>query len=79
MAAVADQIEPAARDMIGDGDEMLIAAASIAISTKRQADALEKIAGALTSGEGLDGLHGTISNMAWEAGRSFQAGTRTDR
>jgi hypothetical protein len=48
---------------------------SQAISLKRIADAL--------SGTGLDdlitGLHGPLPNLAWEAGRSFAAGQRTDR
>ena len=45
---------------------------SQAISLKRIADVLEKV-------PDLSSLHGDITNMAWEAGRSFQAGTRTDR
>lgn len=44
---------------------------SIAISLKRVADALTTV--------NVGDLHGTITNMAWEAGRSFAAGQRTDR
>lgn len=64
-----DKLEPEAAQ-IADG--MKAAMVSQAISLKRIADGLTAIgdAGALT---------GTISNMAWEAGRSFAAGQRTDR
>jgi hypothetical protein len=40
MAAVADEIETDAKEMIGDAPDMLVAAASIAISLRRIADLL---------------------------------------
>lgn len=49
---------------------------SIAISLKRIADAIEK--------QGLiisipESLHNDLTTIAWEAGRSFKAGTETGR
>jgi len=55
------------------------AAVSAAISAKRQADALEAIAGVLTGSGDQAALFGMMQNLMWEAGRSFQAGLRTDR
>lgn len=54
-----------------------IAQASIAISLKRLADVADK----LTVGnyDAIIALTSFIQNIAWEAGRSFQQGTRTDR
>lgn len=43
---------------------------SVAISLRRIADSLD----GLKTGEGMDGLHGAITNIAWEAARSFAAG-----
>lgn len=45
MAAVADQIEPAARDFIGDAPDEMVAQASMAISLKRIADAMTGVGG----------------------------------
>lgn len=64
MAAVADSIEPDAKALIGDGaDDALVAAASIAISLKRLADAIHR-----DVGEGLptflDQLHGVLSDAS---------------
>lgn len=73
MAAVADEIEPDAKALIGDGaDDALVAAASVAISLRRIADVL-------TGGGEQAALFGMMQNLMWEAGRSFQAGLRTDR
>lgn len=69
------KLEDEAFLMFGDDCQSLYLS-SIAISLKRIADRLD----ALGSGEDMDPrLHNTITNLAWEAGRSFQAGTRTDR
>lgn len=57
------------RDQVTVGDTHI--QLSIAISLKRLADVL-------ASGS-LEGLHGTITNMAWEAGRNFAAGQGTGR
>lgn len=54
------------------------AAASISISLKRIADALDR----LTTPETLlssPEIHGAVTNLLWEAGRAFAAGQRTDR
>jgi hypothetical protein len=59
------------RGTVGDTEHEHVVS-SIAISLKRIADVL--------TGE-ADGaaLQSLVTNLAWEAGRSFQAGTRTDR
>lgn len=49
---------------------------SKAISAKRQADALERIAEFLTNPDSLIQFHGQMTNLAWECGRSFAAGQR---
>ncbi len=69
--------EPAAAMFLYAGQDLWLA--SMALSAKRSADALEKIASML-GGEGdTAALHHTIGSLAWEAGRNFQAGLRTDR
>lgn len=50
----------------------ILAEISTAISAKRQADALERIAGAVT-GEGSHQLH----NLFWELGQQFGRGQST--
>lgn len=70
--AVADQLEPAARDMVGDVDDLTVAAASIAISLKRLADLAPP-------GFDFASINNNIEQLAWGAGRSFEQGRRTDR
>lgn len=48
---------------------------SAAVSLKRIADVLER----LEKLEVTPGMFHTVQNLAWEAGRSFQQGIRTDR
>lgn len=48
---------------------------SKAISLKRIADVLER----LEKLEVTPGMYHTVQNLAWEAGRSFQQGIRTDK
>jgi hypothetical protein len=50
---------------------------SIAVSLKRIADNTQKVEVNITMD--FSAMHGDITNIAWEAGRSFQHGTRTDR
>lgn len=72
------RIEEVPETAVGNQSGLVVdqMAVSMAISLKRIADRLD----ALGSGEDMDPrLHNTITNLAWEAGRSFQAGTRTDR
>lgn len=75
-------LEPSALYCGFDVREPIVAALSTAVSLKRIADALEALT-ALTSGDGVHqahtALHFAITNAAYEAGRSFQAGTRSDR
>lgn len=61
-------------DKVSDGPREAEIERSKAISAKRQADALERIAGAL-DGEGPAWING-LSNIAYEAGRAFEAGRR---
>lgn len=52
---------------------------SIAISLKRIADAQSRSVELQLPETLPDGLHHSITHTAWEAGRNFQHGTRTDR
>lgn len=70
------QLEPLAQDCLTSGqihDAQHVIDLSQAISLKRIADALN------SPSLDLGIMTGNIQNIAWEAGRSFQAGTRTDR
>lgn len=71
-----DQFEPAAKYLQGPAD--VTAQVSIAISLKRLADIAEKLSSPDIHDARLS-LIGFIQNLSWEAGRSFQQGTRTDR
>ncbi len=64
MAAVADQLEPAARDFIGDAPDEMVAQASIAISLKRIADAV--------TGEGANILTAPINSYGEGIGDAIQ-------
>lgn len=72
------QFEPPA-EAVAKGNPFIplpeIAQASIAISLKRLADVAEK----LTDNDAHISLTNLVQHLAWEAGRSFQHGTRTDR
>lgn len=48
-------------------------------NSRRIAGALEKIAEAIPPGLDFTTINSNIEQMAWNAGRSFQQGTRTDR
>lgn len=50
-------------------DSMLV---SIAISAKRIADTL----GQIGTGDGMQGLHGFVMDLAYQAGTNFEAGKR---
>lgn len=75
---VSENLEPAAVDLLGHATgqrgfhDMLVTFASIAISLKRIADRADGV------GDSVD-LTNMIQHLAWEVGRSFQHGTRTDR
>lgn len=75
---IAPCLEPAAIAELGTKSSTVINA-SAAISLKRIADALEALTAAGASGPLQGEIWGFVSNLAWEAGRNFQAGTRTDR
>lgn len=51
----------------------------VVASSRRIAVALEKIADAIPAGLDFTTINSNIEQMAWNAGRSFQQGTRTDR
>lgn len=69
---VRDHFEPIVAATMGRyGDFDGVCLASIAVSLKRIADA--------TSGGAVAEQFGGFANLAWEMGRSFAAGQRTDR
>ena len=75
-------LEPSALCCGFDVREPIVAALSTAVSLKRIADALEALTSLAKPGavqNGLYDIQSSITNLAWEAGRNFQAGTRTDR
>ncbi len=51
----------------------------VVANSRRIAVALEKIAEAIPPGLDFTTINSNIEQMAWNAGRSFQQGTRTDR
>lgn len=51
----------------------------VVANSRRIATALEKVAGAIPEGLDFTSINSNIEQMAWNAGRSFQQGTRTDR
>ena len=53
--------------------------AEVVGNSRRIATALEKIADAIPPGLDFTTINSNIEQMAWNAGRSFQQGTRTDR
>lgn len=76
--ALDQNLEPSAVATLGTATSTVIDA-SAAISLKRIADALEALTTAGATGPLQGDIWGFVSNLAWEAGRNFQAGTRTDR
>ena len=72
-------LEPSALYCGFDVREPIVAALSTAVSLKRIADALEALTMAGAGHRLHEELIGPVTNLAWEAGRNFQAGTRTDR
>lgn len=75
LEVVKNAFEPQAKPLQGPLD--VIAQASIAISLKRLADVADKLT-ASDHDTRVD-LTNFVQHLAWEAGRSFQHGTRTDR
>lgn len=70
-------LEPSALHAGFDVREPIVSALSQAVSLKRIADALEMLT--RPSHDQSVEFTNLVQHIAWEAGRSFQQGTRTDR
>ena len=68
-----EEIEPEALGLSNSGSNQMAAQASIAVSLKRIADILENLH--IDQGQ----LSLIVQGIAWNAGRSFQHGMRTDK
>jgi uncharacterized protein with PhoU and TrkA domain len=70
-----EPLQATTREASPEEDLQLMSITSLALSAKRIADAAEKIAQALGNGD-AHALNSMLSNIAWDAGRSFAAGQR---